>query len=200
MHHDFWLNKWNTMEIGFHQAQINPVLPKLWRRYMGQRQKVFVPLCGASIDMMWFLEQEIEVVGVELSEKAVAHFFQNHNLSFEVATENDFVVYKSDGITIYVGDFFKFLKFDGIDCIYDRASLIALPADMRAKYAEKIVINLKHAHYMLLSLSFEREELGPPFQNVFGVDEVQTVTTPATIHADQVSEVANHVFVLSPKN
>ena len=199
------------MEIGFHQAQINPVLPKLWRRYMGQRQKVFVPLCGASIDMMWFLEQEIEVVGVELSEKAVAHFFQTHNLSFEVATENDFVVYKSDGITIYVGDFFKFLKFDGIDCIYDRASFVALPADMRAKYAEKIVINLKHAHYMLLSLSFEREELGPPFsvskqwidshfQNVFGVDEVQTVTSPVKIHADQVSEVANHVFVLSPKN
>ena len=64
---DFWHSKWTKNEIGFHLAETNAHL-KNWfpSLKLAPGSRIFVPLCGKSVDMWWLSEQGMEVVGVEL--------------------------------------------------------------------------------------------------------------------------------------
>lgn len=75
MQPDFWLEKWQRGETGFHQDEVNPYLARYWPR-LEALGKVFVPLCGKSRDMRWLRRQGHEVLGVELAELAVRAFFE----------------------------------------------------------------------------------------------------------------------------
>ena len=69
---DFWIERWQNGEIGFHQQAGNDLLPKHWPSLQApSRSTVFVPLCGKSFDMVWLASQGHHVVGVELSPLAV---------------------------------------------------------------------------------------------------------------------------------
>ena len=46
---------------------------------------VFVPLCGKSVDMLWFAKQGLDVIGIELSEIAVTQFFAENDLQATVS-------------------------------------------------------------------------------------------------------------------
>jgi len=71
---DFWLDRWNNNQTGFHQQQVNPYLiyfygekgPAVEQR---EKLKVFVPLCGKSKDMLWLAQNGYKVFGVECSER-----------------------------------------------------------------------------------------------------------------------------------
>ena len=70
MDHNFWIERWNKQEIGFHQGDFDPALEKYWSRLnVPAGARVFVPLCGKSLDMLWFAQQGYGVVGAELSEQ-----------------------------------------------------------------------------------------------------------------------------------
>mgnify|MGYP000400918887 CR=1 FL=1 len=61
---DFWHDKWNNNEIGFDQDQPNPLLVEHWQALnLEANARVFVPLCGKSIDMVWLLHQGHQGVG-----------------------------------------------------------------------------------------------------------------------------------------
>ena len=78
MEHRFWHKKWETNELGFHQDDFNPVLVRHWAGLdIPGGSKVFVPMCGKSKDMLWLAGQGYDVIGVELSEIARAHFSKN---------------------------------------------------------------------------------------------------------------------------
>lgn len=56
MQHEFWLERWEQNQIGFHKQEINPHLQHNWSRLtVSQGDRVFVPLCGKSNDMLWLL-------------------------------------------------------------------------------------------------------------------------------------------------
>ena len=88
MDHEFWIERWKTQDIGFHQPQFEPALDKYWSR-LGLRPgaRVFVPLCGKSLDMQWLAEHAHAVVGAELSEQAVDEFFAERGLVPDVRRE-----------------------------------------------------------------------------------------------------------------
>lgn len=48
---------------------------------LAQGSRVFVPLCGKSLDMIWLAQQGHEVIGVELSPVAVEDFFRENGLN-----------------------------------------------------------------------------------------------------------------------
>ena len=74
---DFWIERWQKGEIGFHQEAGNDLLQKHWPSLgVTSDCKVFVPLCGKSRDMAWLAGQGHRVVGVELSPLAVDDFFR----------------------------------------------------------------------------------------------------------------------------
>src|SRR5665647_3863458 len=79
MEKDFWLERWEQEQTGFHQNEINPYLRQHWQHLAGNGP-VFVPLCGKSLDMLWLRKQGLDVVGVELSPIAVEAFFEENAL------------------------------------------------------------------------------------------------------------------------
>ncbi len=174
---DFWLDRWNHDKIGFHQDQVNPYLvyfygekgPAVEQR---DKLKVFVPLCGKSKDMLWLAQNHYEVFGVECSDRAVKSFFEENGLGYKHVEREGAGFYQSENdpfsrIEIFQGDFFALEEdaLDGVTDIFDRASLVALPVDMRANYVNKITaLQQSGTRTLLVTLNFDPSEMnGPPF-------------------------------------
>lgn len=173
---DFWLERWHNDEIGFHKDQINPYLAYFYGEKgppVEQRKnlKVFVPLCGKSKDMLWLSQNGYSVFAVECSERAVKDFFEENALNYRHAEKGQHALYMSSDqdavIEIFQGDFFALQQKDlsAVTDVYDRASLIALPLDMRKLYAEKMAeLQKPGMRTLLVTLTYDQSEMkGPPF-------------------------------------
>lgn len=151
MEAQFWKNAWNEGRTGFHLEKFNHKLIQHFPSLNPQPgQKVLVPLCGKTKDLLWLSEQELKVHGVELYEKAVESFFSENDLTPHKVQDQFFKNYISHNITVSVGDFFKLDAYESYDFVYDRASLVALPASMRKAYAEVVTRALKPGGKYLL--------------------------------------------------
>lgn len=169
MEKSFWLKKWEENQIGFHNLGFNDLLLSHIDKFNLQNSNIFVPLCGKSLDLIYLSGLGNQVIGIELSEKAIISFFEENDLAFETRKEGPFKRFscKDPKIDILQGDIFE-LKPDllgNIDFIYDRASLIALPSDMRVSYS-KIIGEIAKigCQVLLISTEYDYPELiGPPF-------------------------------------
>lgn len=172
----FWLDRWNNNQTGFHQQKINPYLTYFYGEKgpaVEQRDslKVFVPLSGKSKDMLWLSQNNYKVFGVECSDRAVKDFFEENALNYKHAEKDQHALYQSTDlaslIEIFQGDFFELQSsdLDDVTDIFDRASLVALPIDMRQRYADKMAALQKPGvRTLLVSLTFDPSEMnGPPF-------------------------------------
>lgn len=165
---DYWHHKWEINDIGFDQQQYNVLLQRYFTSLnLKKGSRIFVPLCGKSIDMLWLVQQGYEVIGVELSEKACEAFFKDNHLSVNTTQIDSFVVFQSNKITLFCGDFFELNKelLGTIDAVYDRAALIALPSDLRSQYVNHL-INLieKGSSLFLITTAYNQNSMqGPPF-------------------------------------
>ena len=77
------------------------------------------------------------MIGVEFVESAVLDFFRENSLDWEETVQYGHPCYRVHGrnIRIFATDFIQFADdYSGrpFDSLYDRAALVALPADMRA--------------------------------------------------------------------
>ncbi len=168
MKKDFWMERWEKGEIRFHQNEINPYLCRHWQDlHPVQGSTVFVPLCGKSQDMLWLRNQGHVVLGVELSEIAVQAFYQESHFSPHKTSRDKFEHYAAEDIHILLGDFFDLKKQDltGVSTVYDRASLVALPTEMRVEYVRHLVNILPQGTQILLvTFDYPQPEMsGPPF-------------------------------------
>ena len=177
MKRDFWLERWQRQEIGFHQDEVNSHLIRYWNALNPEPGgEVFVPLCGKSRDMLWLHQQGHPVLGVELSPVAVEAFFAENGYTPDMSSSGNFDRCEADGIRILCGDFFDLSAADlaGVDTVYDRASLVALPPEMRAQYANHL-LDILPAGTRILLITFEYDQTamaGPPF-----------AVTPEEVHA-----------------
>ncbi len=178
MKKDFWLERWDRDEIGFHQNEINPYLLQYWEK-LGARagDAVFVPLSGKSLDMLWLRDQGHPVLGVELSPVAVSAFFEENKLAAEIIKHEQFDQYTANEIHILCGDFFDLsaAEMAQVNAVYDRASLVALPPEMRERYARQLMDMLPAGTAILLiAFDYPQEQMpGPPF--AVSVSEVETL-------------------------
>jgi thiopurine S-methyltransferase len=168
MKKEYWLERWRQEEIGFHQSEVNPYLRQYWRESKVEPEKqVLVPLCGKSRDMIWLREQNLSVLGVELSPLAVEAFFKENAYSPRHTTVGKFDRWDADGIRILCGDFFDLEKDDlaEVGAVYDRASLVALPPETRCAYANHLLRILPPAiPILLVTFDYPESEMsGPPF-------------------------------------
>ncbi|MBE9567471.1 MAG: thiopurine S-methyltransferase [Proteobacteria bacterium] len=177
---DFWLERWDNGQTGFHQQAVNPYLAYFYGEKgpaPEQRKalKVFVPLCGKSKDMLWLAQGGYQVFGVECSERAVKDFFEENALNYRHAARDEHALYLNDAgenknlssIEVYQGDFFSLKTdlFEDVSDVFDRASLIALPVDMRQQYADKMAYLLhRGTRILLVTLTYDQSQMGgPPF-------------------------------------
>jgi len=171
-----WLDRWKKGTTGWHRSDINPqLIENINQLTKAKPQKIFVPLCGASLDMKYLIDQGFHVVGVELSSIAIDRFFNENKIEHKVSKVEDFVLYQGKNIEIYCGDFFRLNKnylYD-VSCIYDRAALIALNPDLQKKYVRHLKDILPNSSKILLLTMFypQNEMEGPPFS--VGDDNVE---------------------------
>lgn len=164
----FWHERWDRGEIGFHQPGFNSHMQRFTGRFgIEPGANILVPLCGKSLDMLWLAEQGYRVTGIELSERAAEDFFAENDLVSERITSPGITIYRGQMIEIWVTDFFKVTRRDvpGMDAVYDRAALIALPPDMRPTYAEHFTQLVDEGTpVLLITLVYPQQEMkGPPF-------------------------------------
>lgn len=196
MEASFWHNCWKKNTIGFHQDAIHPFLKKEIASLMQSTDnRVFVPLCGKSLDMFFWAEH-MAVVGCELSEIACQDFFKDHDLAFQAEENGQFVRYKKDEITLLQGNIFNLSPqiLGEINWIYDRAALIALPKTIQMQYVEYLKsLLIDGVKLALITLEFPEEELtGPPFP-VFDCD-VRRRFADYKINCVAEHDVANKQF------
>jgi thiopurine S-methyltransferase len=168
MDKEFWFTRWQKNEIGFHMTEPHHLLQELFPLLQTQpKDTIFVPLCGKSPDLVWLYEQGLNIVCIELSRIAVEAFFSENDLSGEWTTEAGMPCCCAKGYKIYCGDFFELTTTElaGARTLYDRGSLVALPAEMRTRYAAHLAALLASGS-RVLSISYmynQTETAGPPF-------------------------------------
>lgn len=168
MHEDFWQARWARDEIGFHLDEVNPYLLRYWSQLSAQPgERVLVPLCGKTLDLRWLAAQGLQVLGVELSRKAIEDFFVEQGLQPQIEERGAFVRFRAEAIELWCGDFFALAAADVEQChlFYDRAALIALPLEMRQRYAAHLRAILPQVcRGLLVTLDYPQEQMnGPPF-------------------------------------
>ena len=165
---EFWHERWEANQLGFHQQEINSLLCEYWPRLgLDADTTVFVPLCGKSLDMHWLRSAGHPVVGVELSPIAVRDFFSEAELETSGPDKHGALAQTSSpGFDLYCGDFFSLepTHLDEIGAVYDRASLIALPPEMRSRYAEHMAEILPaNVTLLLITIEYDQTKMkGPP--------------------------------------
>lgn len=175
MHYDFWHSRWQSNQIGFHLSEVNPLLMNHFSALnMHQGARVFLPLCGKSLDIHWLLAQGFCVVGVELSQIAVEALFADLKLTPTVTKIGALTGYSAKNIDIFNGDFFALSAemLGKVDAVYDRAALVALPEEMRADYTVHLMVLTAYAPQLLISFAYDQaQHAGPPFS--IGTQELQ---------------------------
>ena len=164
---EFWHEKWNKNETGFHLKQTHPLLKKhLTADRLNAIKTVFVPLCGKTLDIQYLLDLGLNVVANELSEVAVQELFKGLDVEPEISEWSGGACYSTGKLKVWVGDFFELTaeQLESVDLVYDRAALIALPRDMRDSYAKHIKSITGNAPQFLITLAYDQNIMsGPPF-------------------------------------
>lgn len=167
MDSNFWQEKWDNNEIAFHKSEVNPLLIKHFDRLsLKKGNRIFIPLCGKTLDISWLLSNGFKVVGVELAEIAIHQLFEQLNIEYKVVEENNFKHYSSENIDIFVGDYFDLTReiLGQVDTVYDRACLVALPEEMRNSYTSRLIDITNSAPQLLITFEYnQNERQGPPF-------------------------------------
>ncbi|KKO45380.1 thiopurine S-methyltransferase [Arsukibacterium ikkense] len=181
MEADFWLQRWQSREIGFHQVAANPLLVSCFKQLaLPPDSRVFIPLCGKTLDIGWLLASGYRVVGAELSEIAVKELFAELGITPTIKPVGSLQHYAGPDIEVFVGDIFKLsaANLGPVDAIYDRAALVALPATMRQDYAQHLITLSECAPQLVICFEYDQAMLaGPPFavdsqqlQQLYGSD------------------------------
>lgn len=194
MQHDFWHEKWQTNNIGFHQSQPHPLLTQhLKSLNLTQHARIFVPLCGKSLDISWLIEQGYHVIGIDLSPIAIQAVISDLALNFNKTRIGNLTHYQHPQIDLFIGDFFELTaqQLSHIDAVYDRAALIALPESMRSQYTQHLIKITDQAPQLLISLEYDQEKMdGPPF----AIPQNELLTHySATYHIQLLATVAEQL-------
>ena len=164
---NFWHRKWHENEIGFHQNEVNPLLIEYFSQLsLNKGSRIFIPLCGKTLDIAWLMNNGYRVVGAELSEKAVSQLFVELGVKPQILKVGKLELYTATNIEIFVGDIFNMTnnKLGLIDAIYDRAALVALPYAMRKNYTELLKKITNKTKLLLICLEYDQSIVdGPPF-------------------------------------
>ncbi len=133
---------------------------------LDEGDRIFVPLCGKTLDIGWLLSQGFKVVGAELSEIAIRQLFDELGQKPEVKDLENHRYYSIDGLEIFVGDIFELTPdiLGSVNAVYDRAALVALPKELRKKYSAHLINITDKAPQLMICFEYDQEQMdGPPF-------------------------------------
>lgn len=214
----FWHQRWRDNDIPFHEGRVNGYLKNYYRRLgLTANEKVFVPLCGKALDMVWIRRQQQTILGVELSPIAVRDFFSENDIAYRVDKCGAFERYSGDGIELLCGDLFDMIPshLKDVRAVYDRASYFALDIDGRRRYADFFCEILPPGtNILLLALEYPQSIMdGPPysvgeaevrdrFETRYRVTHLETrdiIDKQPRFRAKGLPELLAHAFLLADR-
>lgn len=167
MQPEFWLERWRNKQTGFHEPTPHSLLVAHFAALaLEAGSRVFVPLCGKSLDIDWLLARGHRVAGAELSEDAVREVFDRLGLHPDVQPQGALVRWSAGDLDLFTGDIMELQagQLGEVAAVYDRAALIALPSPMRAPYAAQLTRITRAAPQLLITLEYDQACMdGPPF-------------------------------------
>ena len=167
METSFWHKRWESNEIAFHEKAPNPLLLKYFHQLsLTKGSRVFVPLCGKTLDIPWLLSHGYRVAGAELSKLAIEQLFAELKVEPTISSVGAIDHYSAKDLDIFVGDIFSLTRgmLGPVDAIYDRAALVALPEEMRIRYTAHLTEITRKAPQLLICYEYDQQAVGgPPF-------------------------------------
>ena len=210
MNVDFWKQKWQKNEIGFHERKPNPLLVSYFEKLnLVEGGRIFLPLCGKTLDIAWLLSKGYRVVGAELSELAIEQLFVDLGVEPVVITLGNTSHYSAENIDIFVGDIFELSSdvIGPVDAIYDRAALVALPEEMRNKYTKHLIDITGTARQLLITFEYDQNLIdGPPFslnsdevnrhyKGAYSLECIESLSVPGGLKG--ICVATEHVWLLN---
>lgn len=173
MDNEYWLQRWREGRTGWHHDRPMPLLVQHWPALgVAPDTRVFVPLCGKSLDMLWLAQQGLRVLGADLSPLAIEAFLTENQLHASTRAAADGTHFEvtntpqGDGIELINGNVFNVDAADLATCraFYDRAASIALPAAQREQLVAKYAQLPAGSRGLLITLDYPPAQMqGPPF-------------------------------------
>ncbi|XP_076060604.1 thiopurine S-methyltransferase-like [Oratosquilla oratoria] len=173
---EMWSNYWTSGGVYWQLDGLNYVLADFHERLLEpddgstQAKRVFVPLCGKTVDMKWLYDRGHLVTGVEAVQKPIVEFFDEHRLSYVEETLPWATLYKSENgrLKIYQCDIFSVDPdhLGKFDAVWDRGSLVAIYERDRERYASLLKsLFSPSARYLLSAISYDPSPCyeGPPY-------------------------------------
>ena len=163
----FWHQRWEKNETAWHERKANPLLVTYFKELsVAKGRRVFVPLCGKTLDISWLLSHGYRVAGAELSQIAIEQLFMDLGVQPEISEVGGLNHWSANNIDIFVGDIFGLSRqrLGPVDAIYDRAALVAFPEEMRNRYSAHLTELTGTASQLLICYEYDQRLLeGPPF-------------------------------------
>lgn len=163
----FWHQRWEKNEIAFHESKANPLLVKHFNELsLAKGRRIFVPLCGKTLDISWLLSKGYRVAAAELSQIAIEQLFMELGVQPETSTVGEVEQWSANNLDIFVGDIFALSRkvLGPVDGIYDRAALVAFPEEMRKRYTAHLMETTGQAPQLLICYDYDQSLMeGPPF-------------------------------------
>jgi len=167
MDSSFWLQKWEKNDIAFHGSEANPLLIQFFKKMLlKEGSRIFLPLCGKTLDIAWLLSNGYRVAGAELSKVAIEQLFDELGLDPKISRVGKLDHYCANDIDIFVGDIFHLTNetLGSVNAIYDRAALVALPKEIRNRYAAHLTEITNNVPQLLICYEYDQKLMdGPPF-------------------------------------
>lgn len=167
MNIESWKQAWEVNNIGFHKNTAHPLLVKYFKELgLEKNSRLFLPLCGKTLDIAWLLSQGYRVAGAEVSQLAVEQLFLELGLEAKIEGSGKLFRYSAINIDLFVGDVFDLSReiLGPVDAVYDRAALVALPETMRKLYTKLLLKISGEAQQLLITFEYYQSlKSGPPF-------------------------------------
>lgn len=167
MEKEYWLGRWQSKDIAFHEQNVNPdLIVYIHTLNLQPGDCIFVPLCGKTKDMLWLADKGFKVIGIELSSIACSDFFAEMNISPKITKLPKFTRYQYNNIELICGDLFDLTSTDlpKVHAVYDCKALIALLPDARKGYVSQIVSCVgNEIQILLLTIETSCKVNSPPY-------------------------------------
>ncbi|CAK8674633.1 unnamed protein product [Clavelina lepadiformis] len=174
-----WISRWEKRQIGFHKPTVDMDLVKNKEKFLKPNCRVFIPLCGKTVDIDFLADEGHDVVGIEFSETAIKDFFHEHSIKYKRSQHPTapYEIFKGTDkkIAIYKGDFFGINSaiLGKFDAVWDRASFESVHPSLQMKYADVMNDLVKSdGKYLLSTFNWESSFPGPPFS--ISQDDIDT--------------------------
>jgi thiopurine S-methyltransferase len=158
---EFWHERWRIGQIGFHQSAVDRHLRRYWPELgLAAHSRVFVPLCGKSLDLQWLRQRGHSAAALE-------SFCMEQGVPARRRTLDCFDVYEAAKIQLYRGDFFALTPevLGSFSAVYDRAALISWTPELRATYVAHVAaLSRPGTKTLLIATEYPQAQMpGPPF-------------------------------------